>query len=84
MRQFIPKTFDDCLGKSEYFTVQKYVVNGELKLCTTEKSFHCITCVKGNGLIEDAEIKQGDSYFMPANYGEYFLKGELEIVHTSV
>ena len=55
LNKFIPITFKHCLGKSEYFTVQKYEIDGE-KLSTSEKAFHCLTCVKGNGFIEDMEI----------------------------
>lgn len=62
LNKFIPTNFEDCLGKSEYFTVQKYEIDGEKKLCTDEKSFHCVTCVKGDGFIEDMEINEGDSF----------------------
>ncbi|MBQ4268927.1 MAG: class I mannose-6-phosphate isomerase [Clostridia bacterium] len=84
LNKFIPITFKDCLGKSEYFTVQKYEINGEKLLSTNEKSFHCLTCVKGNGFIEDIRIEQGDSYFVPANYGNYEIKGSLELILTKI
>ena len=84
LNKFEPITFEDCLGKCEYFTVQKYEINGEKLLSTSEKSFHCLTCVKGNGFIEDMEIRKGDSYFVPANYGEYVVKGKIDIILTKV
>ena len=80
LKKFTPITFEDCLGKSEYFTVKKYEIEGELQLTDDESSFQCVTCVKGNGFIEAMEIKQGDSFFIPANLGEYRLKGKLEII----
>lgn len=83
-QKFTPTTFDDCLCKSEYFIVQKYDVVSNLELGANEKSFQCVTCVKGSGFIENMEIKQGDSYFIPANYGNYRITGEMEIIVTTV
>ena len=84
LNKFKPITFDDCLGKCEYFTVHKYEIDGKLELTANEKSFHCITCIKGNGFIGDVEIEQGDSFFVSANYGTYRLDGNLEIVLTKI
>ena len=84
LRKFEPISFDDCLGKCEYFTVRKYEINGEKQLIADETSFQCVTCVKGNGYIEDIEIKQGDSFFVPANYGSYKIKSDCEIILTKV
>ena len=84
LQKFEPITFADCLGKCEYFTAEKHEIDGEKEMTAGESSFQCITCVKGNGLINGMEIKQGDSYFIPANFGEYSLKGKLEIILTKV
>ena len=84
LNRFSPITFEDCLGKCEYFTVQKYETDGEMRFCTDEESFHCMTCVKGKGVIEDKAIAQGDSFFIPANYGEYTVRGALELIVTKI
>ena len=84
LKKFEPITFDGCLGKCEYFTVKKHVINGEMALFAGKTSFQCVTCVKGNGFIEDMEIKQGDSFFVPANYGNYTIKGSLELIVTGI
>lgn len=84
LNKFEPITFKDCLGKCEYFTVQKYEIESEQQLSTDEKSFHCLTCVKGNGFIENMEIKQGDSFFVPANYGKYVIKGKINIIMIKI
>ena len=84
LKKFEPITFEDCLGKCEYFTVEKYMVDGEQAFYADEKSFQCITCVKGKGFIEEMEIKQGDSYFIPANFGKYRLNGQMEIILTKI
>ena len=84
LRKFAPTTFTDCLGKCEYFTVEKHEINGEKELTANGTSFQCITCVKGNGFINGMEIKQGDSYFIPASFGEYRLQGNFEVILTEV
>ena len=84
LNKFEPIIFEDCLGKCEYFTAHKHKVNGVLQLTADKSSFHCITCVKGNGYIDGFEIHQGDSFFVPANYGSYGLDGNLEIVLTKI
>ena len=82
--KYQPITFDDCLGKCEYFTAQKYDIRGEEDFLVGKESFQCVTCTRGCGFIDDAEIKQGDSFFIPANYGRYQLKGSLEVIITKV
>lgn len=78
--KFEPIRFDGCLGQCEYFTVRKYVINDKMALFADESSFQCVTCVSGNGFIEEMEIKQGDSFFIPAGYENYRLTGNLEIL----
>lgn len=84
LEKFVPLTFDGCLGKSEYFTVHKHSVNGEREFFTDEKSFNAVTCVNGEGFIDGINVKQGDSFFVPAGYGKYILAGTMEIVITEV
>ena len=84
LRKFEPISFDGFLGQCEYFTVKKHVVNGEITLLADETSFQCVTCVKGSGYIEDMEIKQGDSFFVPADYGSYRVAGKLKIILTKI
>ena len=84
LRKFEPITFDDCLGKCEYFTVQKYEINDRKEFVTDEKSFHCVTCVSGSGVINDMGLRQGDSYFIPASFGKYLVKGNVGIIVTKI
>jgi mannose-6-phosphate isomerase len=84
LNKFEPIVFNDCLGKSEYFTVKKITVKGETSLKTDEKSFACITCVQGQGKIDGQVIQTGDSYFIPANYGVFTLQGDMEIIQTKI
>ncbi len=73
----------DMLGVSKYFNVRKLCVENEI-LFADKKTFQCLTCVKGQGEIDGQAVKQGDSFFVPANYGEYALKGDMEIIMTEI
>ena len=85
LQKFIPQSFDNgLLGKSEYFTVDKADVNGELVLKTNGESFACITCVGGKGSIDGQPMAQGDSFFVGANHGEYVLQGDMQCIRTRV
>lgn len=84
LNKFEPITFEDCLGKCEYFTVQKYEINGEKYLYVDEQSFQYVTCVSGKGVIADLQMKQGDSFFIPANYGKYYINGKVEVLITKI
>ena len=72
------------LASCEYFTVDKYTLNGEITLNTDKKSFNSVLCLDGCGTLEfNGEcfsVTKGDSYFIPANLGNYTIKGNLEIV----
>ncbi len=71
------------LGVSKYFTVKKLCVKNEV-LRADKKTFQCLTCVKGQGELDGQAVRTGDSFFVPANYGEYTLNGDMEIVMTEI
>ena len=73
-----------CIGSCEYFTARKYVVEGEQKFEADSQSFHCVTCLNGEGEIDGQKIVKGESYFIPASYGEYRLSGTMEVILTCV
>ena len=75
--------FADCIGKCEYFTVEKYEIDGEKEMFVDEKSFQCITCVKGNGF-DGIEIKQGDNCFISAGFSVYKLIGVRKVILTKI
>ncbi len=76
------------LASCEYFTVDKFNLDGEITLNTDEKSFNSVLCLDGNGTLEfngeNFSITKGDSYFIPANLGNYTIKGNLEIVVSKI
>lgn len=76
------------LGSCHYFTVfsidlaQEYIGNA------TELSFHCLTVTDGMMTIENegqlVEAKKGESYFIPAGAGAYTLRGNGNVLITTV
>jgi mannose-6-phosphate isomerase len=76
------------LASCEYFTVDKFNVDGGCAFSTNVKSFNSLLCLDGEGCImyndECFPIKKGDSYFIPANLGEYTVQGKLEIIVSKI
>lgn len=72
------------LTKCDLFNVEKVSINGEFVDNADAKSFVSILVTDGNGIIDDILIKKGDSLFIPANYGEFTVKGNIEIIVTRV
>ena len=75
---------DKPLAESEYFTVRGLRVQGELQKSGEKDSFTCLTCVRGEGSIDGQTVQTGDSFFIPAAYGEYLLRGDMEIIETKI
>ena len=67
---------------NKYFTVHKKTVDGEMKLHTDASSFKCVTITKGDGTIDGRPFIQGDSFFVPANYGGFVLRGAFDAIIT--
>ena len=74
----------ELLGASKYFNVRKIGISGKKALKTDAKSFCFVTCINGEGRIEGQKINRGDSFFVPASYGEYLVEGELDIIMADV
>lgn len=74
----------DALGMSKYFTSRLVRVSGEREFFADSGSFKCLCCVKGEGAIEDKKISCTDSYLVPAGYGKFTLKGNMEIIMTEI
>lgn len=72
------------LTKCDLFTVNHYNVKNNITLKTDEKSFNHVLVVNGCGKINGRELKKGDSFFIPANYGKYEISGKCEIIITKI
>ena len=72
------------LSKCDLFTVNRYALKTETALKTDDKSFNHILVISGSGEIEGMKAKKGDSFFIPANYGEYKVSGDIEFLVTEI
>ena len=72
------------LCKSDYFTIDKYVINFNVNMASDSNAFSIITCVDGSGLINYKNgteiVSKGDSLLIPAQLGNYEIKGDLEVL----
>lgn len=72
------------LTSCSLFTVNKYKIEKSVKLFADESSFHHVLVIDGRGEIEGRKAKKGDSFLVPAGYGEYLVSGEIEILITNI
>ena len=72
------------LTECDLFTVNHYDVKESVTLFTDEKSFNHILIADGKGVINERAFKKGDSFFVPANYGSYTIKGNCEIIISKI
>ena len=67
------------LVQCDYYTVEKLNLNGEAEFIQDQKFRNC-TVINGQGSIDGHQLKKGDSFILPADYGQYRLSGEMEII----
>ena len=72
------------LTKCDLFTVDKYEISGSVTLNADKSSFNHILVTDGKGTLQGKEMKKGDSYFVPAGYGDYTVDGDAEILVTKI
>ena len=72
------------LTKCDLFNVEKVTVATEYTSVADDKSFVSILVTDGNASIDKIDIKKGDSLFIPANYGEFTVTGNAELIITKV
>ena len=66
-----------------YYTVKKIMLNGE-QLFTQDKNFVNVSVISGHGEIDGLKLKKGDHFILPFNYGDYILKGNMELIISYV
>lgn len=72
------------LCSCELFSVERFKIKNAVKLCSNANSFNHILVIDGNGKINNKDAKKGDSFFVPANYGEYEISGSIEALITKI
>lgn len=76
------------LASCKYFTAEKAEINGKSEFKITDECFKSVIVTDGVGVIhmEDfsAEIKKGDSIFIPAQNGSFSVSGSCELIISYV
>lgn len=72
------------LGISRFFTATYISSCAEMSIDNDKRSFRCITCLDGEGYVGDIKVVRGDSVFIPADFGEVVIKGDMSAVMTSI
>lgn len=72
------------LTKCDLFTVNHYDIDTAAEFKTDETSFKHILVIGGCGKINSIDMKKGDSFFVPANYGSFTVSGKCEIIITEI
>ena len=76
------------LAAYEYFTVNHVALDGRIHLFTSRDSFHSILLLEGILELEYSSgkeiLEKGDSLFVPAGYGPYWLRGHGRFLLTMV
>ena len=72
------------LTKCDLFYVEKITVTEAFTDIADNQSFVSVLIIDGTGKIDNIEIKKGDSLFIPANYGEFRICGNIEAIITRV
>lgn len=79
---------DNLLASCDFFTVEKFFIDGDCEFSTNAESFNSILCLDGTGSIkykgEIFSLEKGDSYFIPANIGNYSIHGNVEIIISKI
>lgn len=72
------------LTDCKYFSTDKLNIKHTFFDTTDGTSFYAMNVVEGNGKIDGIDIKKGDSFIIPAEYGKYEIRGEITILKTKV
>lgn len=67
------------LIKDKHYTVLRISIDGEMVL-KQDKDFMNFSIINGEGVIDNKAISKGDHFILPFEYGEFRLKGNLELI----
>ena len=72
------------LSACKYFTARKISTSSMITVNVDEGSFLSLTCTRGEGVIGGEQARAGDSFFVPAGYGEVKISGNIELVSAEI
>ncbi|MDF2538649.1 MAG: mannose-6-phosphate isomerase, class [Herbinix sp.] len=67
----------------DFYTVSKISLHGEQEF-HQESKFLNVSVIEGSGEIDGTLIKKGDHFILPAGYGNYHMKGDLQLIASHV
>ena len=79
----IPKKVCDSV-MTPFFSVTKFLVDGEVSTSTKPDSFTIYTCVEGSCMVDDVELTNRRSIFLPAALGTHVIKGRSVLLKTTM
>ena len=68
----------------EYFKTELIKLNGETTVTADNTSFVSVLVTDGEGKINGVDFVAGDSFFVPASFGQFTLFGNADIIVTRV
>lgn len=72
------------LAECDLFTVNRFNITGKALIAADLNSFKHVLVTDGSGIIDDISFKRGDSFFVPAGYGQFSISGQCEVLITNV
>ena len=86
--EIIPGGTKTALASCEYFTTEKFEVDGTVEITVDDSSFASLVVTEGEGKVIGAEneviCKAADSLFVPAGAGKVQITGKCIVVKTTV
>lgn len=81
--------YKSVLCNGDFFTIEKYVIEDEVKSRSNEDEFFILTCTDGKGIVETedgekTDLLKGESILIPAYLGNYLVRGNLTVLKTFI
>lgn len=82
--KYVDKNEVQLITKCYLFSVNRYKCTNRLTLNVSENSFMHILVIDGKGTVDSRAAKKGDSFLIPASYGDVIIGGNLEFLTTKI
>lgn len=75
---------EQLLTKCDLFNVERIKIKKKYIADADDSSFVSVLITDGSGTVDGSVIKKGDSLFIPADYGEFEITGNIDAIITRV
>ena len=76
------------INSNKYFKTNLLTIKNQYRDRTNGKTFFAYNVIEGNGIIKNSKqeyiISCGDSFIVPANYGDYIISGNIKLLKTFI